>query len=130
MIEKISSPADLRKLPIADLPKVAEEIRSEMLKTVSRSGGHLASSLGSVELTIAIHYTFNTPRDILLWDVGHQAYPHKILTGRLAGFPTLRQLGGLSGFPNKDESPEYDIFTCGHSSTSISNALGLVRLSR
>ena len=125
LINSIKEPADLRKLPIAELPQVAEEIRSEMLKTVSRSGGHLASSLGSVELAIAVHYTFNTPKDIVLWDVGHQTYPHKILTGRLSKFPTLRQLGGLSGFPNKDESPEHDPFTCGHSSTSISNALGM-----
>ena len=125
LINSIKEPADLRKLPIAELPQVAEEIRSEMLKTVSRSGGHLASSLGSVELVIAVHYTFNTPKDIVLWDVGHQTYPHKILTGRLSKFPTLRQLGGLSGFPNKDESPEHDPFTCGHSSTSISNALGM-----
>jgi 1-deoxy-D-xylulose-5-phosphate synthase len=125
MIEKIQSPADLRKLPITDLPKLADEIRNEMLKTVSRSGGHLASSLGSVELAIAVHYAFNTPKDAILWDVGHQTYPHKILTGRLGKFSTLRQLGGISGFPNKDESPEYDLFTCGHSSTSISNALGM-----
>ena len=125
MIEKINDPADLRKLPLEELPKIADEIRQEILKTVSRSGGHLASSLGSVELAIALHYAFNTPKDVILWDVGHQAYPHKILTGRLSRFPTLRQLGGLSGFPNKDESPEYDPFTCGHSSTSISNALGM-----
>lgn len=126
MIENIKNPSDLRKLPLTELPKVADEIRQAILKTVSFSGGHLASSLGSVELAVAIHYTFDTPRDFVLWDVGHQAYPHKILTGRLDKFPTLRQLGGLSGFPNKDESPEYDLFTCGHSSTSISNALGLV----
>ncbi|MDO8526036.1 MAG: 1-deoxy-D-xylulose-5-phosphate synthase [Candidatus Omnitrophota bacterium] len=126
IIDTIKNPADLRKLPLETLPEVAEEIRGEILKSVSRSGGHLASSLGAVELAIAAHYAFNTPKDILLWDVGHQAYPHKLLTGRLKGFPTLRQLGGLSGFPNKDESPEYDIFTCGHSSTSISNALGMV----
>lgn len=125
MINNIKEPADLRKLPMAELPRVAEEIRGEILKVVSRSGGHLASSLGSVELAIAAHYAFNTPEDIILWDVGHQTYPHKILTGRMARFPTLRQLGGLSGFPNKDESPEYDPFTCGHSSTSISNALGM-----
>lgn len=125
LIDSIKGPEDLRKLSLAELPKVADEIRQEMLNTVSRSGGHIASSLGAVELAIAIHYTFNTPKDAVLWDVGHQAYPHKILTGRLDKFSTLRQLGGLSGFPNKDESPEYDLFTCGHSSTSISNALGL-----
>jgi len=126
LIESIKEPSDLRKLPLSNLSKVADEIREETLKVVSRSGGHLASSLGAVELVIAIHYTFNTPRDIALWDVGHQTYAHKILTGRLKSFPTLRQLGGLSGFPNKDESPEYDIFTWGHSSTSISSALGMV----
>ncbi|MFA6321068.1 MAG: 1-deoxy-D-xylulose-5-phosphate synthase [Candidatus Omnitrophota bacterium] len=126
MIENIKEPSDLRKLSLTELPKVADEIRQEILKTVSYSGGHLASSLGSVELAVAIHYAFDTPKDFLLWDVGHQAYPHKILTGRLSRFSTLRQLGGLSGFPNKEESPEYDLFTCGHSSTSISNALGLV----
>lgn len=126
VIDLINSPADLRRLSITDLPKVAGEIRGEILNTVSKTGGHLASSLGAVEIAIAIHYAFNTPSDYLLWDVGHQAYAHKILTGRLKAFPTLRQLGGLSGFPNKDESPEYDMFTCGHSSTSISTALGLV----
>jgi 1-deoxy-D-xylulose-5-phosphate synthase len=125
-IEMISSPSDLRKLKISELTNVASEIRQEMLDTVSKTGGHLASSLGAVELAIAIHYTFNTPEDKIVWDVGHQTYPHKILTGRLKAFSTLRQLGGLSGFPNKDESPEYDLFTCGHSSTSISTALGLV----
>jgi len=127
LIENIKSPADLRKLKIADLPLVAGEIREEILKTVSKTGGHLASSLGAIELTIAIHYAFNTPHDLVIWDVGHQTYAHKILTGRFKNFSTLRQLGGLSGFPNKDESPEYDIFTTGHSSTSISTALGLVK---
>ncbi len=125
LIDSIKEPADLRKLPMVELPRLADEIRGEMLKVVSRSGGHLASSLGSVELAIAAHYTFNTPKDVILWDVGHQTYPHKILTGRLERFSTLRQLGGLSGFPNKDESPLYDPFTCGHSSTSISNGLGM-----
>jgi len=125
LIDKIKSPQDLRKLPIAELPRLADEMRSEILNTVSRCGGHLASSLGAVELSIAVHYAFNTPNDAILWDVGHQTYAHKILTGRLTRFATLRQLGGLSGFPNKDESPEYDLFTCGHSATSISNALGM-----
>ncbi|MBN1526567.1 MAG: 1-deoxy-D-xylulose-5-phosphate synthase [Candidatus Omnitrophica bacterium] len=125
LLPAITGPADLRKLPLTELPKLAAEIREEILRTVSRTGGHLASSLGSVELAIAAHYVFNTPHDIILWDVGHQAYAHKILTGRLKRFPSLRQLGGMSGFPNKDESPEYDVFTCGHSSTSISAALGL-----
>ncbi|MFA6610077.1 MAG: 1-deoxy-D-xylulose-5-phosphate synthase [Candidatus Omnitrophota bacterium] len=126
LIGNIKSPKDLRALKQADLPRVAEEIREEMLDTISKTGGHLASSLGAVELTIALHYAFNTPEDMILWDVGHQTYAHKMLTGRLDEFPTIRQLGGLSGFPNKEESPEYDIFTCGHSSTSISTALGLV----
>lgn len=126
MIDRINHPAELRSHDLQELPRLAGEIREEILKTVSKTGGHLASSLGSVELAVAIHYAFNTPKDIVIWDVGHQAYAHKILTGRLKKFSTLRQLGGLSGFPNKDESPDYDIFTCGHSSTSISTALGLV----
>ncbi|MFA5256404.1 MAG: 1-deoxy-D-xylulose-5-phosphate synthase N-terminal domain-containing protein, partial [Candidatus Omnitrophota bacterium] len=126
IIDTINSPDDLRKLKLIDLPVLAKEIRHEILSTVSKTGGHLSSSLGAVELAIAIHYSFSTPHDRLLWDVGHQAYAHKIITGRAKYFSTLRQLGGLSGFPNKDESPEYDIFTCGHSSTSISTGLGLV----
>ncbi len=126
LLENIQGPADLRKLNLTELPRLAGEIRGEILRTVSKTGGHLASSLGAVELAIAIHYIFDTPKDMVIWDVGHQTYAHKILTGRLARFASLRQLGGLSGFPNKDESPEYDLFTCGHSSTSISTALGLV----
>ncbi len=126
IIESINDPADLRKLSVEDLPVVAAELREEIVKTVSETGGHLASSLGAVELAIAIHYVFNTPADKVVWDVGHQTYAHKLLTGRRERFATLRQLGGLSGFPNKDENPEYDVFTTGHSSTSISTALGLV----
>jgi 1-deoxy-D-xylulose-5-phosphate synthase len=126
IIDRISGPSDLRRLKMADLPRIAQEIRDEILNTVSRTGGHLASSLGAIELAVALHYVFNTPKDTILWDVGHQAYAHKILTGRLKRFSTLRQAGGLSGFPNKDESPECDVFTTGHSSTSISTALGLV----
>jgi 1-deoxy-D-xylulose-5-phosphate synthase len=126
LLEHIKGPHDLRRLAPGELPALASEIRSAMIDTVSRTGGHLASSLGAVELTIAIHYTFNTPEDKVLWDVGHQTYAHKIITGRAGRFTTLRQLGGLSGFPNREESPEYDVFTCGHSSTSISTALGLV----
>ena len=125
IIDRINGSSDLRKLKMTDLPTVAQEIRDEMLNTVSKTGGHLASSLGAVELAVALHYVFETPKDVVLWDVGHQAYAHKILTGRLKRFSTLRQIGGLSGFPNKDESPEYDVFTTGHSSTSISTALGL-----
>ncbi len=126
IIDNINTPDDLRKLMISELPLAASEIRKEMIDTVSKTGGHLASSLGAIELTIALHYVFNTPKDSIVWDVGHQTYAHKMLTGRLNKFSTLRQLGGLSGFPNKDESPLYDIFTSGHSSTSISTALGLV----
>jgi 1-deoxy-D-xylulose-5-phosphate synthase len=126
LIEQIKSPADLRKLSLAELPALAAEIREEILKTVSQTGGHLASSLGAVELVMAAHYVFDTPADKVIWDVGHQTYAHKIITGRLKRFSTLRQFGGLSGFPNKEENPDYDLFTCGHSSTSISTALGLV----
>jgi len=125
LIDKIRDPADMRSLKLTELNALAGEIREEILNTVSKTGGHLASSLGAVELTLAIHYAFNTPEDHVLWDVGHQSYAHKIVTGRLKLFSSLRQLGGLSGFPNKDESPQYDLFTCGHSSTSISTALGL-----
>jgi len=123
-LDRIKCPSDLRALNLTDLPRVAAEIREEIIRTVSKTGGHLAPSLGAVELTIALHYIFDTPNDILVWDVGHQTYAHKILTGRLARLSTLRQLGGLSGFPNKEESP-YDVVTCGHASTSISTALGL-----
>lgn len=126
LLENIRGPEDLRKLNLAQLPELADEIRAAILDTVSKTGGHLASSLGAVELTMALHYVFDTPEDKIIWDVGHQAYAHKLLTGRLNKFAGLRQLGGLSGFPNKDESPEYDVFTCGHASTSISTALGLV----
>ena len=124
LLDGIDSPLDLKKIDQKDLPRLAEEIRKEIINVVSETGGHLASSLGAVELAIAAHYVLNTPHDKVLWDVGHQAYAHKILTGRKNAFKTLRQLGGVSGFPNKDES-EYDIFTVGHSSTSISSALGL-----
>lgn len=126
LLDTVNGPADVRRIALSDLPRLASEIRDEIVKTVSRTGGHLASSLGAVELAIALHYTFNTPGDILVWDVGHQTYAHKLLTGRRTKFATLRQLGGISGFPNKEESPEHDVFTSGHSSTSISTALGLV----
>lgn len=126
LLDNINNPSDLRKLSQSQLPALAAEIREEIISTVSRTGGHLASSLGAVELTIAVHYVFDTPSDKVVWDVGHQTYAHKLLTGRQKSFATLRQLGGLSGFPNKEESPEYDLFTCGHSSNSISTALGLV----
>ena len=122
--ETINNPKDLKKLPLELLPKLAKEIREEIIATVARTGGHLAPSLGVVELTIALHYVFDCPRDKIVWDVGHQAYAHKLLTGRREQFQTLRQYGGLSGFPKRSESP-YDSFDTGHSSTSISAALGM-----
>lgn len=124
MLEKIKNPSDLKKLSIKKLPVIAKEIREKIVDTVSHTGGHLASSLGAVDLTVALHYCLDTPRDIIIWDVGHQTYAHKLLTGRYENFSTLRQLGGVSGFPSKDESA-YDTFTTGHSSTAISLALGM-----
>ena len=124
LLKKIDSPADLRRLPRADLPAVVAELRDFVLQTVSQTGGHLGSNLGTVELTVALHYVFNTPHDRLVWDVGHQTYPHKILTGRRDRMHTLRQLGGIGGFPRREES-EYDTFGTAHSSTSISAALGM-----
>jgi 1-deoxy-D-xylulose-5-phosphate synthase len=124
LLETINDPADLRKLPRTQLPALADELRAFVLESVSRTGGHLSSNLGTVELTVALHYVFNTPEDRLVWDVGHQTYPHKILTGRRERMATLRQLGGLSGFPQRAES-EYDTFGTAHSSTSISAALGM-----
>ena len=128
IIDKIESPQDLRrlKLTIEEKKQLAQEIRNEIIENVSKTGGHLASNLGVVELTIAIHDIFNTPEDKVIWDVGHQAYVHKILTGRRRNFSTLRQLNGMSGFPKVSES-EYDVFNTGHSSTSISAALGMAR---
>lgn len=124
LLDKIHSPWDLKKIHIAKLPLLAAEIREKIINVVSKTGGHLASSLGAVELGIAIHYCFNAPRDKIIWDVGHQCYAHKILTGRAGRFETLRQLGGISGFPLRGES-EFDVFTSGHAATSISVALGL-----
>ncbi len=124
LLETINSPADLRRLPRTQLPRVADELRAFLLDSVSRTGGHLSSNLGTVELTVALHYVFNTPDDRLVWDVGHQTYPHKILTGRRDRMDSLRQEGGLSGFPRRSES-EYDTFGTAHSSTSISAALGM-----
>lgn len=126
MLEKINTPDDLKRVKIEELPKVAEEIRELIINTVSETGGHLAPSLGVVELTIALHYVFDTPKDKIIWDVGHQAYAHKILTGRKNAFHTLRQYGGLSGFPKREES-RYDAFNVGHSSTSISAAIGMAQ---
>jgi len=124
LLENINTPSDLRALDRSQLPDVARELREFLVETVSRTGGHFASNLGSVELTVALHYVFNTPEDRLVWDVGHQTYPHKILTGRRDRMGSMRQKGGLAGFPKRDES-EYDTFGVGHSSTSISAALGM-----
>ncbi|WP_314442090.1 1-deoxy-D-xylulose-5-phosphate synthase [Massilia timonae] len=124
LLEKINDPSDLRKLPRTQLTPLAHELRQFLLESVSKTGGHLSSNLGTVELTIALHYVYDTPRDRIVWDVGHQTYSHKILTGRRGRMPTLRQLNGLSGFPKRDES-EYDTFGTAHSSTSISAALGM-----
>lgn len=124
LLSKIQSPKDLRKLSHDQLQGLAEELREYIIKVVSENEGHLGASLGVVELTLLLHYVFNTPKDLLIWDVGHQAYGHKILTGRRDSFKTLRQKNGLSGFPKRDES-EYDAFGTGHASTSISAALGM-----
>ncbi len=129
LLNKINDPADLRALSRADLKTLADELRSYLLESVAKTGGHLSSNLGTVELTIALHHVFNTPEDRIVWDVGHQTYPHKILTGRRDRMPTLRQQGGLSGFPKRDESP-YDTFGTAHSSTSISAALGMALAAR
>ncbi|MBY0369095.1 1-deoxy-D-xylulose-5-phosphate synthase [bacterium] len=126
LLDGIQSPADLRKLAPADLHQVAAELRHEILSVVAQKGGHLASNLGSVELAVALHYVFDTPDDKLIWDVGHQAYAHKLLTGRRAQFPSIRQTGGISGFTARGES-EYDPFGAGHASTSISAALGIAQ---
>ena len=124
LLDLIHSPADLRQIPDVDLPRLAAELRADMIDLVSKTGGHLGAGLGVVELTIAIHKVFNTPDDRLIWDVGHQAYPHKLLTGRRERFSTMRQEGGLSGFTRRAES-EYDPFGAAHSSTSISAGLGM-----
>jgi len=124
LLETIDSPADVRRLSRAALPALANELREFVLDSVAKTGGHLSSNLGTVELTVALHYVFNTPHDRLVWDVGHQTYPHKILTGRRERMASLRQLGGISGFPRRSES-EYDAFGTAHSSTSISAALGM-----
>lgn len=124
LLDKVRIPADLRDLPAGDLPQLAAELRSELIDAVSQTGGHLGAGLGVVELTVALHYVFDTPADRIIWDVGHQAYPHKILTGRRDRIRTLRQEGGLSGFTKRSES-EYDPFGAAHSSTSISAGLGM-----
>ena len=129
LLETIDTPADLKKLSRQQLPQLAGELRNFLLESVSKTGGHLASNLGSIELTIALHYVFNTPDDRLVWDVGHQTYPHKILTSRRARMHTMRQKDGLAGFPKREES-EYDTFGVGHSSTSIGAALGMAVAAR
>ena len=129
LLDRIHSPADLKPLDKRELRKLADQLRAFVLDSVSRTGGHLSSNLGTVELTVALHYVYDTPHDRIIWDVGHQSYPHKILTGRKAGMSTLRQFGGMSGFPKRSES-EYDAFGTAHSSTSISAALGMAVASR
>ncbi|MEX0732223.1 MAG: 1-deoxy-D-xylulose-5-phosphate synthase [Aquisalimonadaceae bacterium] len=129
LLETIACPEDLRGLPEARLPALAAELRAFLLETVARSGGHLGAGLGAVELTVALHYVFQTPQDRLVWDVGHQTYPHKILTGRRERLASIRKTGGLAPFPKREESP-YDTFGTGHSSTSISAALGMALAAR
>src|SRR5499433_4356832 len=124
LLETIDSPSDLRRLSPAQLPELAQELRDFLIQSVSTRGGHFAAGLGTVELTIALHYVYNTPHDRLVWDVGHQAYGHKVLTGRRERLHTIKQDGGLAPFPSRAESP-YDTFGVGHSSTSISAALGM-----
>src|ERR1700755_1087260 len=123
LLDTVSSPADTRGMSTPELRQLADELRAETIDAVSQTGGHLGAGLGVVELTVALHHVFETPRDILIWDVGHQAYPHKILTGRRERIRTLRQGGGLSGFTKRSES-EYDPFGAAHAATSISAALG------
>ena len=125
-LEKISQAGDIKKLNGEELAALAQEIREFLIEKISNTGGHLASNLGVVELTMALHLVFDLPEDKIVWDVGHQAYTHKLLTGRREGFDTLRKYGGMSGFPKRKES-DCDAFDTGHSSTSISAGLGLVR---
>lgn len=125
-LEDIHSPKDIKKMNTADLTDLCAQLRQKMVDTVSRTGGHLASNLGTVELTVAMHRVFNTPKDDIVWDVGHQCYAHKLLTDRYGRFDTLRQQGGVSGFPNPAESV-HDSFVAGHSSTSISVANGIAK---
>jgi len=124
LLEQIGSPADLRRLAATDLPQVCSEIRQTLIRDLSTNPGHFGSSMGAVDIIVALHYVFNTPRDRIVFDVGHQAYAHKLLTGRREAFATQRTLGGISGFPSPAES-EYDTFTCGHAGNAISAALGM-----
>ena len=123
-LDKIKDPSDLREMEIEQLAELAEEIRELLLKVTATNGGHLASNMGSVELTLALHHVYDTPNDRIVWDTGHQGYPHKIITGRADRFHTIRQEGGLSGFLKRTESP-YDTFGAGHASTAISAAVGM-----
>jgi 1-deoxy-D-xylulose-5-phosphate synthase len=129
LLDRIESPADLKALPLEELPRLCQEIREEIVQTCAKNGGHLGSSLGAVELNVALHYVFDTPKDKLVWDVGHQAYAHKLLTGRREAFRTIRLPGGLAGFPERHESP-HDAFGVGHASTAISAALGMIEAMR
>ena len=124
LLDKINSPKDLKDLSDQELKSLSDELRQETIQSVSKTGGHLGAGLGVVELTVALHNVFDTPNDKLIWDVGHQSYPHKILTGRRHSMSTLRQKNGLSGFAKRDES-EFDVFGAGHSSTSVSSGLGI-----
>ncbi|MCB1159369.1 MAG: 1-deoxy-D-xylulose-5-phosphate synthase, partial [Leptospiraceae bacterium] len=122
-LNNIQFPEDLRKYEVKELPEICREVREYIIDTLSGVGGHFASNLGAVELTVALHYVYNTPRDRLIWDVGHQTYPHKILTGRREKLKTVRKYGGISGFPKREES-EYDLYNTGHAGTSISQLIG------
>ena len=126
LLDHIKQSSDIKKLKEDQYPELAREIRQFLIEKISKTGGHLASNLGVVELTMALHLAFDLPKDKIVWDVGHQAYTHKLLSGRKAGFDDLRQFGGMSGFPKRKESP-YDAFDTGHSSTSISAGLGLAQ---
>src|SRR5574342_516627 len=125
LLDTVESPNDIRRLSVSQLPELAREIREEVISVVSEVGGHLASTLGAVDLTLALHYVFDTPKDRIVWDTGHQAYAHKLICSRRKKLPTIRQLGGLSGFLSREES-EYDVFGAGHAGTSVSAALGMV----
>lgn len=129
VLDKIEHSGDVKMLTLAELGRLCQEIRHEIVSTVSQTGGHLASNLGVVELTVALHYVFDLPRDKVVWDVGHQSYTHKLLTGRRDCFCTLRQHEGISGFPKREENP-CDVFDSGHSGTSISSSLGMAEALR
>ena len=129
ILDKINDPTDIKDLSSHDLIELSNELREYLLDSISKTGGHLAAGLGAVDITVALHYVYDTPNDIIVWDIGHQCYPHKILTGRKDKMPTLRKKGGISGFLKRDES-KYDAFGAGHSSTSISAAVGYERAAR